>query len=86
MSDWVGKLGQNVETNVTVKGCVWREAWGNEAPRLYLLEDAAGNVITIRATIKLHQGQTWGIDGKVKRQHTFNGQKQTHITGWSLSV
>ena len=86
MSNWVGKLGQQVETNVIVKGCVWRESWGEDAPRLYFLEDKDGNVITIRATIKLHAGQSWGIDGKVKRQHTFNGQKQTHIVKWSLSV
>lgn len=84
MSKWLGKLGHRIEATIKVKGFIHRKSWNNKFI-VYLLEDTNGNILTIRSSGKFPIGQVWTVEGKVKRQSTFHGQKQTHISDWGMS-
>lgn len=83
MSKWIGKVGQRIEVDITFKGYIYRPTWG-DALKLFIMEDNDGNIFTLRSPAKFTVGQKWKLDGKVKRHHSFNGQKQTHIAHWGL--
>ena len=86
MSEWVGNIGDHTSAQVIFKGYVWRERWGNDVPKLYILEDKDGNILTIRSKAKFTIGQGWKVYGTVKHHKVFRGQKQTHLSNWELML
>lgn len=85
MSNWVGKIGENIEADITVIGYIFRPNWKDKS-RLIILKDEAGNILTIKTVGIFRSGQKWRIDGVVKRHHIFGGQKQTHISEWGFAL
>lgn len=85
MSEWIGRVGENINRDVTLKGYIHRDKW-QDRQKIIILEDEQGNIITIRTYGKFKLGGKWRVDGKVKRHHCFNGQKQTHLSAWGLML
>ncbi len=83
MSEFVGEIGQRFAASIVVKSYIWRKGWGS-FPRIWLLQDTSGNILTIRSNLKFKIGQEWIFDGLVKSHRLFNGQKQTHVIDWGL--
>jgi hypothetical protein len=85
MSNFIGKISYDISTNITIAAFVLRPHWKNNI-RIYIAKDINNNIITFHSNVAFPINQRWIINGKVKRHHIFNGQKQTHITDWFLTL
>jgi hypothetical protein len=85
MSNHIGKISHDISVNITITGFISRKHWENNK-KIFIATDVYKNIITFNSNISFPVGQTWNISGKVKRHNTFNGQNQTHIKDWYLSL
>lgn len=82
-SEWIGKIGEHIELDVVIKGCIYRNVWGNNM-RLHWTTDKHENIITFRSTAGFGLNSKWRISGMIKNHNTWHGQKQTHLSNWGL--
>jgi hypothetical protein len=85
MSNFIGKISYDISTDITIIGFIIRKHWKNNT-RIYIAKDNNNNIITFHSNVAFPINQTWNINGKIKRHHIFNEQKQTHISDWHLEL
>lgn len=91
-NNFVGKIGNVIEAPVVVLQIISRKGWKPSRDGvqrdLYLLVDTIGDLYSIvmphHNAIKIGEGFT--IKGSISAHKMFNGQRQTHITAYSLKL
>ena len=81
-SEYIGRVGDKVETTVTVKRITGYDTQFGYTI-IYIMEDASGNVITWKTGTGfkeiVNEGETVTIKATIKSLEEYNGTKQTNV-------